>query len=82
MDAGRTVHRPLRDAILQWHGPGEQYDVSRQFDSGFITGQGGTLMHTITGLDHNTEYDIRLVTTRRYAVDGVSAETTVLTPPP
>ena len=63
--------------ILQWHGPGEEYDASRQFESGLVASGSGTFMHTIMGLTGGDEYTIRVIATRRFAIDGTpSAEMT------
>lgn len=56
-------------AILQWHGPGEGYDASRQIETGFVAS--GMFMETIDNLTPNVEYTVRVITTRRFAVDGV-----------
>ena len=61
--------------ILQWHGPGEGYNASRQFESGLVSS--GTFMHTINNLTAGDEYTVRVIATRRFAVDGApSAEMT------
>ena len=61
--------------ILQWKGPGEEYDASREFESGLVAST--TFMHTIMGLMPGDEYTVRVIATRRFAVDGApSAEMT------
>ena len=65
-------------AILQWHGPGEEYDASRQIETGFVSS--GAFMETIDNLMANEEYTVRVITTRRFAVDGAPSTEMTGTP--
>ena len=66
--------------ILQWKGPGEEYDVSRQLETGFVSS--GTFMETITGLMPGEEYTVRVIATRRFADDGPPSPEMTGTPDP
>ena len=65
-------------AILQWKGPGEEYNASRQIETGFVTL--GTFMETIDNLTPNVEYTVRVITTRRFAIDGAASPEMTGTP--
>ena len=68
-------------AIVQWKGPGQDYDASRQHDAGFMSGFTG-LTDTIPGLSAGVEYTIRVITTRRFAEDGAPSPEMTGTPFP
>ena len=70
--------------VVQWKGPGEEYDASREHEIPFSSGSDS---YEITGLTNGTEYTVRVISTRRYADDAPpSVEMTgvpmVVEPPP
>ena len=72
-------------AIVQWHGPGQDYDASREQDVSFAADAEAS---TITGLTNGVLYTVRVISTRRFAhADALpSGEMTgvpmVVVPPP
>lgn len=77
-------------AIIQWKGPGEEYDESRQSDTGFgITRMMETMggreffAHTVTGLSFMVGelYAARVLATRRFAEPAAPSAELTATPP-
>ena len=61
-------------AIVQWKGPGEVYDAAREHVVAFSE---SATDYVITGLQSGVSYAVRVIGTRRYAVDAEpSAEVT------
>ena len=70
--------------IIQWKGPGEDYDASREHEVPFSSGADN---YEITGLTNGVLYTVRVISTRRFAVNAlpsveVSERPMIVVPPP